>query len=263
MRSIRCDIVTIFPTIFDSYLEESLVRRARAKGLIDVRVHDLRDFSREKHKHVDDKPFGGGPGMVLKVEPIFRAVERIKSNVPSSPGYGRAGKSLRKRRISILRSSATGLLRRSSQFGYEGWTEDGRLWRKKSKVRTILFSTRGKKLDAKVAKRLSRYERLILLCGRYEGVDERVAEHIADEEISVGDYVLSGGELPALVLMEAVSRFLPGFLGKRESLEEVKGSYPVYTRPEMFSPRKGIRWKVPGVLLSGNHERITAWRRRR
>lgn len=234
----RFDIVTIFPKIFDSYLKESLIKRALKKRIIDIRVHDLRKFAKDKHKKVDDSPFGGGPGMVLKIEPIFRAVSRIK-------GQG---------------------------------------------SRKILFSTRGKKLDAKTAKRLSKYKQLVLICGRYEGVDERVAEHIADEEISIGDYVLSGGELPAFVLIEAVSRYLPGFLGKRESLEEVKGSYPVYTRPETFvpgvrghgsrrrprfakaSPGKqsfsgqarvkgsGKAWRVPQVLLSGDHKRIAAWR---
>lgn len=245
----RFDIITIFPKIFDSYLRESLIKRALNKKTIDIRVHDLRDFVEAKHvkarrkprRTVDDSPFGGGPGMVLKVEPIFKAVSRIK--------------------------------RQGS--------------------RVILFSTRGKKLDVKTAKRLLKYRQLILICGRYEGVDERVAEHIADEEISIGDYVLSGGELPALVLIEAVSRYLPGFLGKRESLEEIKGSYPVYTRPEIFTPpslpslirtlarqslgvggnkrirkhrktilssKKRAAWRVPKVLLSGDHKKIREWR---
>ena len=126
----------------------------------------------------------------------------------------------------------------------------------------MLFSTRGKKFDGKAAKRLSRYENIILICGRYEGVDERVARHVADEEISVGDYILSGGEIPALVLMEAVSRHVPGFLGKEESLEEVNGSFPTYTRPEVFSPKKGTRWPVPKLLLSGDHAKIKEWRKK-
>ena len=133
--------------------------------------------------------------------------------------------------------------------------------REKRRSRVILFSTRGKRFDATVARRLSKYRSLILICGRYEGVDERVATHIADEEISMGDYVLSGGELPALVLMEAVSRFLPGFLGKTESLEELKGSYPVYSRPPVFAPKRGLKWRVPNVLLSGDHRKIEAWRK--
>ncbi len=207
----RFDIVTIFPHIFDSYLNESLIKRAQKRGLIKVAIHNLRDFSTDKHKKVDDRPFGGGPGMVLQLPSIYRAAEKVKI--------------------------------------------------KKQKTRTILFSTRGKKFDAKIAKRLSKYSQLVLICGRYEGVDERVADYVADEEISMGDYVLSGGELPAMVLIEAVSRFLPGFLGKLESLEEIKGFYPVYSRPEIFKSGKK-KWSVPKVLLSGDHKKIDAWRKR-
>lgn len=225
----RFDIITIFPKIFDSYLKESLIKRASEKKIIDIHAHDLRKFSTDRHKKVDDKAFGGGPGMVLKIEPIYKAVGSI---------------------LKIF----------NSQF----------LIFKHKNSRVILFSTRGKKLDAKTAKRLSKYKQLILICGRYEGVDERVAQYVADEEISIGDYVLSGGELPALVLIETVSRYLPGFLGKYESLEEIKGSYPVYTRPEIFVEsrekrvgRKGGRkWRVPGVLLSGNHKKIEEWRKK-
>ncbi len=208
----RVDILTIFPRIFDSYLQESLFKRASQKGLLKIQAHDLRAFTKNRHKKVDDKPFGGGPGMVLQVEPIYKAVQK--------------------------------------------------LIRGRAKRRIVLFSTRGKRLDAKTAKRLSSYEQLILICGRYEGVDERVAKYVADEEISIGDYVLSGGELPALVVLEALSRFLPGFLGKRESLEEIKGSYPAYTRPEVFKPSKSKPWKVPPVLLSGDHKKISAWRKK-
>jgi tRNA (guanine37-N1)-methyltransferase len=213
----RFHLLTVFPDIFDSYLKESFLKRAQAKKLITITPHNLRDFTHDKHKKVDDRPFGGGPGMVLKVEPIQTAVEAIEhtSRVPD-----------KKRRI-------------------------------------ILFSLRGKKLDTKTARRLAKYGELILICGRYEGVDERVAEHIADEEISIGDYVLSGGELPALILMESVCRFIPGFLGKSESLEDFKGSYPTYTRPEIFEPKRGHgkKWRVPKVLLSGNHKNIDKWRR--
>ena len=214
----RFHLITIFPDIFDSYLNESLVKRAREKKIVGVKIYDLRDFTTERHHKVDDRPFGGGPGMVLQIEPIYRAVQFVKSKVKS---------------------------RKS----------------KAPKVRTILFSTRGKKLDANTATRLSKYDELIMICGRYEGVDARVAEHIVDEEISIGDYVLSGGELPALVTMEAVSRFIPGFLGKEESLEEINGSFPTYSRPEVFRPRKGKRWSVPKVLLSGDHKRIVDWRK--
>jgi tRNA (guanine37-N1)-methyltransferase len=213
----RFHIVTIFPGMFDSYLEESLFKRAQAKKIISVRAYDLRVFTKDKHRKVDDRPFGGGPGMVLAVQPVWDAVKKIKST----------------RRKSL----------------------------KKSKTRVILFSTRGKRLDAAVARRLAKYDDLILICGRYEGVDERVAEYIADEEISIGDYVLSGGEIPALALMETVGRQIPGFLGKEESLEEINGSFPTYTRPEVFIPAKGKKWSVPPVLLSGDHKKIAEWRK--
>lgn len=220
------DIITIFPKILDSYLSESMVGRAIKSKLINVGTYNLRRYSQARHRKVDDSPFGGGPGMVLKVEPIYRAIKEIK---------------------------------------------------KARKSRTILFSVRGRKLDGTIAKRLSKYDQLILICGRYEGVDERVADYIADEEISIGDYVLSGGELPAMVLIEAVSRYLPGFLGKHESLEEVKGSYPTYTKPAVFLPNQTKKrkekqdlersrgqqkrsWRVPAVLLSGNHKKIQEWR---
>lgn len=211
----RFDIITIFPKILDSYFSESILKRAQEKRLITITAHNLRDYTTDKHHKVDDKPYGGGPGMVIKIEPVFKAVS------------------------SILKSFKNN----------------------KQKTRVILFSTRGKKFDAKTAKQLSKYDRLILICGRYEGVDERVAQYIADEEISVGDYVLSGGELPAMILVDAVSRQIPGVLGKLESLEEIKGSYEVYTRPEIFQPKKGKNWKAPKVLLGGSHKDIAKWRR--
>ncbi len=221
-RSLRFDILTIFPKMFDSYVKESLFKRARERGIIEMQAHDLRDWSTGRHRKVDDKPFGGGPGMVMKVEPIDRALKE--------------------------------LLGKNRELRIEN----------QAKTRVILFSTRGKKLDQKMAVRLSKYDRLILICGRYEGVDERVAEHLADEEVSIGDYVLSGGELPAMVLIEAVARFLPGFLGKYESLEDIKGSYPVYTRPETYSPDKGKKaWAIPKVLTSGDHAKILAWRKQK
>lgn len=243
----RFHVITIFPKIFNSYLDESLFKRAEKNKIIAVRAYDLRDFTNDKHRKVDDRPFGGGPGMVFKIEPVYKAVEFIKKK--------------------------------------------GERRKENGKTRTILFSTRGKKLNAKEAKRLSKYDDLILICGRYEGVDERVAKCVADEEISIGDYILSGGELPALVLMESVSRFLPGFLGKEESLEEVNGSFPTYTRPEVFYPdsllsfrrKSAVRhselceesrlsdkqkpayhkksWPVPKVLLSGDHKKIAEWRK--
>lgn len=206
---IRFDIITIFPHIFDSYFSESLIKRAQKKKLIKVNVHDLRKYTSDKHKTVDDKPFGGGLGMVMKVEPLFKAVKKIK----------------------------------------------------KKKAKIILFTPRGKKFNQKMAQQLSKYKQLVLICGRYEGVDERVAKHIADMEVSIGDYDLMGGEIPAMVVVETVSRLIPGVLGKKELLKEritkSKGftEYAQYTRPEIFN-----KWKVPKVLLSGDHKKIKEWR---
>lgn len=210
----RYDIITIFPKILDSYFGETILGRASEAKLIQIKTHNLRDFSLDKkHKKVDDRPFGGGPGMVLQVQPIYDAVKSVISK------------------------------------------------NKKSKKRVILFSTRGHHFDNATAKRLAKYDQLIFICGRYEGVDERVAQYIADEEISLGDYVLSGGELPSAIVIEAVSRYIPGVLGKYESLEDVKGSYPVYTRPEIFiQPKTKKKMRVPKVLLTGNHKKIKDWR---
>ena len=212
------DIVTIFPQILDSYFNESLLKKAQEKGLLKIQTHNLRDFTSDKHRKVDDTPYGGGPGMVLKTEQVYKAVQSLKSKVKGQ----------------------------------------------RSKVRVILFSLRGKKFDQKEAHRLAKYGQLIFICGRYEGVDERVAEYVADEEISIGDYILSGGELPAAIVIEAVSRLIPGMLGKLESLEEKKGSYPVYTKPESIElkvkSQKSKVIKVPKVLLSGNHKKIEEWR---
>lgn len=220
----RIDILTLFPNIFDSYINESLFKRAQKSKLLKITSHDIRAYLRTPKERVDDRPFGGGPGMVLKVEPVLRAVTDVKRKAE--------------------RASTT--VRRI-------------------KSRIILFSTRGTVLDAKTAKRLSSYDQLIFICGHYEGVDERVAEHIADEELSIGPYILSGGELPALVTIDAVARFWKGFLGKEESLEEIKGSYPAYTRPASFTPdpkKPKKKWHVPEVLTSGDHAKITAWRTR-
>jgi tRNA (guanine37-N1)-methyltransferase len=205
-------ILTLFPEAIKPYLDASLLGKAQKKKLIKVNLVNFRKFAAGKHKSVDDKAYGGGPGMVLKVEPIYKAVNKLK-------------------------------------------TQNSKL-----KTRVILFSTRGKLFNQELARRLSRYDHLILICGRYEGVDERVAKYVADEEISLGNFVLSGGELPALTVVEAVARHVKGVLGKEESLEEKKGSYPVYTRPPIFSPKKGESWRVPSVLLSGNHKKIKEWR---
>ena len=229
----KFDIITIFPEIFNSYLSESLIARARKKKLIKINVHDLRNWTSDKHKTVDDRPFGGGRGMIMKIEPIYRAVKDLKKLKELS--------SFRKRSLAPL-------------------------GRKKSK--TILFSPRGKKFSQKMAYQFSKLDQLILICGRYEGVDERAAKHIADIELSIGDYVLMGGELPAMVVMETTARLISGVLGKPQLLKEritkQKGfiEYPQYTRPEIFSPRKNVNWKIPKVLLSGNHKKIEEWRKK-
>ncbi len=208
----RFDILTLFPEMFSSPFQESILAKAIEKGLIEVRTINIRDFALDKHRIVDDAPYGGGQGMVMKVEPIARAIEQVKSEDPS--------------------------------------------------VRTIYLTPEGKPLNQEMARQLSSRSHLILLCGRYEGVDERVRELFIDEEISIGDYVLTGGELAAMVLIDAVSRLLPGVLGSDRSAEEDSffGSlleYPQYTRPASF---RG--YEVPEVLLSGNHQAISLWRRK-
>ena len=214
---IKFDIITIFPEIFTSYLKESLIARAQVKKLIKINVHNLRKWTNDNHKTVDDRPFGGGLGMVLKVEPIFKAIKKIKKN------------------------------------------------NKKAKV--ILFTPRGKKFNQQIAYKLSKSDQIIFICGRYEGVDERVAQKIADMELSIGDYDLMGGELPAMVAIETISRLVPGVLGKPQLLKEritkTGGfiEYAQYTRPEIFSPKKEINWRIPKVLISGDHKKIEEWKK--
>ncbi len=211
-------ILSAIPETVEPYFEASILGKAQDRKRIGVRTYDIRSWATGKHKKIDDSPYGGGPGMVLRVDVIYRAIAAIKKKIA-----------------------------RSAQ----------------RKTRTILLSTRGKVFTSVEAQRLARYDHLIFICGRYEGVDERVARYVADEELSVGSFVLSGGEIPAMLIVDAVARYIPGVLGKGESLEEVKGSYPVYTRPETFSP-KGKKtkkeWRVPKILLSGNHRDIESWR---
>jgi tRNA (guanine37-N1)-methyltransferase len=206
----RLDVLTIFPAIFDSPLRESLLGKAIDGGLVDVRIHDIRDHATDRHRQVDDESFGGGPGMVMMAEPIFRAVESL--------GEGRK--------------------------------------------RVLMLSPAGRRLDQALVRELAAEPWLVLVCGRYEGVDERIPEGLPAEEISIGDYVLSGGEVPALVLIEAVTRLVPGVVGSEESLaaesfEDGLLDHPHYTRPQEF---RGMR--VPDTLISGDHARIEEWRRR-
>ena len=267
----RFDIITIFPRIFGSYsvrgaeqgsaglagsyFNESVLRRAQEKKLIEINVCDLRDFTSDAHKTTDDRPFGGGPGMIFKIEPIYRAVKEIcKKNRTSfcHSGLDPESRTLDSRFPSFAKSF--GRARRGNDKKEKE--------RKKNHKRIILFSAKGKIMTQADIRRWTKYNQLILICGRYEGVDERVAKNIANEEISVGKYVLTGGEIPAMIVVDAVSRLVSGVLGKEESLQEESFGnenyleYPQYTRPEEFNG-----WKVPRVLLSGNHKEIEEWRK--
>jgi tRNA (guanine37-N1)-methyltransferase len=206
---VRIDVITIFPAMIDAALAEGVVGRARERGVLEIRVRDLRDYTDDRHRTVDDVPYGGGPGMVMKPEPLFRAVEAALEGQPAP---------------------------------------------------VILMTPQGRRLTHDVATALSALERIVVICGRYEGVDERVSEALATDEISIGDYVLSGGELPALVLIDAVARLVPGVVGDaasvvNESFADGLLDYPHYTRPAVF---RGLA--VPDVLVSGNHGEIERWR---
>lgn len=220
---IKFDVITIFPDIFKSYLNESLIARAQKKKFIKVNLHNLRKWTKDKHHTIDDRPFGGGLGMVLKVEPIFKAIMALKK------------------------------LKTRNQ--------------KLNKTKVILFTPRGKKFTQKLAYKLSKLDQIIFICGRYEGVDERVAKKITDMEISIGDYDLMGGELPTMVCIETISRLVPGVIGKEQLLKErISKSggfleYVQYTRPEIFYPEKNKKWQVPKVLLSGDHDKIDKWKK--
>jgi tRNA (guanine37-N1)-methyltransferase len=205
----KIDVLTLFPAMFAGPLDESIIKRARVKGLLDLQLHDLRQWTHDRHRTVDDRPFGGGPGMLLKPEPLFEAIESLK----------------------------------------------------REQTRVILFSPDGRKFDQSIARELSQQKDLLLVTGHYEGFDERVKEALADDELSIGDFVLTNGALPAMVVVDAVTRLLPGVLGDDDSSRDESFShglleYPQYTRPAEF---RGM--KVPEVLLSGNHAEIEKWRR--
>ena len=232
----KFNIITIFPQIFDSYFNESILARAQKNKLVKINVHNLRDFTEDKHKTVDDTPYGGGAGMVFKVEPIYKALVKI---------VGKNKLKCFKKRI------------KNQELGIKN---------NNSKTKIILLSAKGKKFDQAMARKFSKLDEIILICGRYEGVDERVGKYLVDEEISVGDYVLTGGEIPAMVVVDSVSRLIKGVVGNKESIKEESFSkknyleYPHYTKPNIFSPDKKTDWKVPEVLLSGNHQKIEEWR---
>ncbi len=210
----RIDIITLFPSMFRGPFDESIIKRARKKGILEINLHNLRDFTGDRHRTVDDVPYGGGAGMVMKPEPLFRAVEKVKEE-------------------------------------------------KRSSWKVILLSPQGQPFAQEKAKELAEEEGLIFICGHYEGVDERVREHLIDEELSLGDFVLTGGELAAMVMVDAITRMLPEVLGCKDSIREDSFyqtllDYPHYTRPAEF---RG--WKVPGVLISGNHQKVREWRKKK
>ena len=244
------DILTIFPEIFPAYLETSILGRAQKDKLVGFGIHNIRDFAEDKHNTVDDTPYGGGAGMVLKIEPIAKALDSIKNDKIQNP----------KSKSNLNDKMSNDLLRR-----------------------TVVLAARGEQFTQAKAEEYSKLDQLTLICGRYEGIDQRVADHLADEELSIGPYVLNGGEVAALTVIEAVARLVPGVLGNPESLKEESyalkepqttshrqgygrqalGSgrsasrieYPQYTKPEDY---KG--WRVPNVLLSGDHAKIKRWR---
>lgn len=222
-KLLQLEAISIFPEVFSAYMDASILGRAKKKKLITFKAYDLRTWTHDKHRTVDDKPFGGGAGMLMKPEPFLEAlvalgVRRKKDGRARAQGAGR-------------------------------------------RARVIVTTANGKQFTHKDAVRLSKYDRLIFLCGRYEGIDQRVIDRLADESFTIGPYVLTGGELPAMVMMDAVSRQVPGVLGEETSLDEESwtdgtGEYPQYTRPEVF-----LGMKVPPVLMSGHHKKIEEWRR--
>ena len=214
----KIDILTLFPGMFSGAFDESIVGRAQKQGKVEIKIHQLRNWTTDRHQTVDDRPYGGGVGMLLKIEPIYEALKGLKSKVKSQ------------------------------------------------KSKTILLDAGGSRYTQSKARELSKAEHIILICGRYEGVDHRIREHLIDEEISVGDYILTGGEIPAMVIADSVIRLIPGVLTKEEAVQlesfslpatdDLQVEYPQYTRPEDFNG-----WKVPEVLLSGNHKKIEGWKK--
>ena len=203
------DIVTLFPGFFESPLEESLLEKARAKGLVRIQAHDLRNWTHDRHKTADDKPFGGGAGMVMKPEPIFECVEAL----------------------------------------------GGKPW-------VVLLDPQGEPMSQALAEKLAKKKHLVLIAGHYEGVDQRVKDHLVDQEISIGDFITMGGEAPALCLIEAVTRLIPGVLGNAESIKHESFQTGILEHPHYTRPREYRGWKVPDVLVSGDHKELAAWRKK-
>lgn len=232
----KFNVITIFPDLITHYSNKSILGRARENNLITVNTINLRDFTGDRHKTVDDTPYGGGPGMIMKPEPIYQALKSLNA-IPFRKADG----------LDKIKKLITGDIAK--------------------KKRTILLSPRGRQFDQRMAEEWSNLDEVTFICGRYEGVDQRVVDYMVDEEVSIGPYVLAGGELGALIIIEAVARLLPGVLGNEESLKEetfgrsfpvFETEYPQYTKPVDF---KG--WKVPEILLSGDHKKIAEWRHKK
>ena len=221
----KIDILTLFPEICRAPLDESIMKRAQENGIVDLRIHNLRDWTTDKHHIVDDTPFGGGQGMVIKPEPIFAAVEDLRGKNQKMPN-----------------------------------AQQSRIGDRESKI--ILMSPAGRRFDQKMATQLSQESHLIIVCGHYEGVDHRVIEHLVDLEISIGDYVLTNGAIAAVVLVDAIVRLLPGTLGHERSAEDDSFNHGLLEAPQYTRPAEFRGWKVPQVLLSGNHAEIAKWRRK-
>jgi len=232
------EVFTLLPEIFPPYLDNSIMKRARERGLINVRVHNIRDYTHDKHHTTDDTPYGGGGGMVMKPEPVFEAIETVLGLSNST--------------TEITDASRTENLQENSVDSVPSVVNT---------IPIILLTPQGRVFNQSIAKELSQHPRIVLLCGRYEGIDERIREHLVTDEISIGDYVLTGGELPALILIDAIARLLPDVLGDPTGAEDDSHAmglleYPHYTRPPEF---RG--WKIPEVLLTGAHAKIDKWRR--
>ena len=221
----KIDILTLFPSMFTGPFDTSMLKKAKDAGLVEINVHDLRDWATDKHKTVDDRPFGGGKGMVLRVDVVYRALQELKNK------------------------------------------EQKKGRNKEAKIRSLILSPQGKVFDQAKARELSKLQHIILIAGHYEGFDERIAENLVDEEISIGDYILTGGEIPVMVLVDSIVRLIPGVLEPEASSNESFSlsnevtsqqilDFPSYTRPEKY-----LEWKVPKVLLSGNHKEIEIWRK--
>jgi tRNA (guanine37-N1)-methyltransferase len=225
--SVKIDIITLFPEICRTPLSESIMKRAQEKGIVELHVHNLRDWTTDKHHVVDDAPFGGGQGMVMKPEPIFAAVEDLKQQTPN---------------VQHPTSNAQSNIKLQTP-------------------RIILMSPAGRRLNQELARQLSQESHLIVLCGHYEGVDHRVIEHLVDLEISIGDYVLTNGAIAAVVLVDAIVRLLPGALGHEQSASDDSFSTELLEAPQYTRPAEFRGWKVPEILLSGNHAEIAEWRK--